>query len=436
MSSDAEILARPFADLVNQLETLDTAGFSVDGLTPSHAVRPRSVEELQEIVRSARGGGLALVPWGGGSQMGFGNVPSRYDVAVDLSALDEVLRYDPDDMTMSVQCGCRLAELNRMLDANRQVLPVDATDPERATIGGLTAVGMSGPRRFGYGPLRDLIIGVTVLTADGTIATAGGQVVKNVTGYDMMRLHHGAMGSLGIILSVNLKVIPKPQSERTAIGAYDSFGAADAAAREVVASQLDVTSIVVTNPAASMASDGSDCWQVAVRCEAPPSAVGRQAERVLEHIQNGADDVRVQESTEESEAYWLRVCRAMDQRPDTAGLVVRFGASASRLGTLAPEIINALDMDQTRHELTLDYGSGLAYVRLPVEDVTGGRVDAVMAVGSDYADHASLLNLSGSTKFDRDVFGDPPAGFGMVEALKATFDPDRIFSPGRYMGRL
>lgn len=213
MSSDAETAVRPFAELAAELDVRDRSDYPVDGLTPAHAVRPRTPEELSETVRSCRAGGLAVIPWGGGSQMGFGNVAERYDVALDLTGLDAVLRYDPDDMTMSVQCGCRLADLNRMLGENRQVLPVDAADPERSTIGGLVAVGMSGPRRFGYGPLRDLIIGMTVVMSDGTIATAGGQVVKNVTGYDMMRLHHGALGSLGIIVSVNLKVIPKPQSD-------------------------------------------------------------------------------------------------------------------------------------------------------------------------------------------------------------------------------
>lgn len=436
MSSDAETLPRPFQELLEELESRGRGAYAVDGLTPRHAVRPRAVSELQEIVRSARAEGLAIIPWGGGSQMGFGNVPERYDIAVDLTGLDQVLRYDPDDMTMSVQAGCRLGELNRMLGEHRQVLPVDAADPDRATIGGLAAVGMSGPRRLGYGPLRDLIIGMTIVTADGTLATAGGQVVKNVTGYDMMRLHHGALGSLGIILSLNLKVIPKPQSERTAMATYDTLEQADAAARTIAGSQLDVTAIVVTNPVAASAIDGApvEHWQLAVRCEAPPSAVVRQAERVLEHIGEGANSVHVQDSSSDSEQYWQRACQALDHGPDKDDLAFRIGAATSRLGSVGSGLLAQTFAAEMR--LTLDYGSGLAYVRLPGAALSAESGKTLAETITGFGDHASLLTAPTSTKRQVDVYGGPVAGFSMMESLKATFDPDRIFNPGRYMGRL
>jgi glycolate oxidase FAD binding subunit len=240
---------------ITDLDGGDPDVYPVDELIPTHAVKPGTVEELSEIMRSARAEGLSVIPWGSGSQMGVGNVPDGYDVAIDLSEINEVLRYDADDMTMSVQAGCRLDDLNQMLGEHRQVLPVDVAQPERATIGGVTAVGASGPRRLGYGPLRDLIIGISVMSVDGVVAKAGGQVVKNVTGFDMMRLHHGALGSLGIIVSVNLKVIPKPQSERTVFATFRDLEQADQAAREVLQSQLGVTALVVTNPAASAIAD-------------------------------------------------------------------------------------------------------------------------------------------------------------------------------------
>lgn len=437
MSSDSNTVSRPFDELISGIDRGAPHEFVVDELSPTHVVKPGSVDELSEIVRSARVDGLAVIPWGGGTQMGLGNVPSSYDVAIDLSGINEVLRYDPDDMTMSVQAGCRLQDLNRMLGDNRQVLPVDAALPDKATIGGITAVGASGPRRLGYGPLRDLIIGMSVVSVDGIIAKAGGQVVKNVTGFDMMRLHHGALGSLGIIVSINLKVIPKPQSERTVSATFLDFDKADEAAKEVLRSQLGVTSLVLMNAAASAEITGRAApgWILAVRCEAPPSAVVRQAERVTGYISDGAESVDIEESSDISESRWLSICQALDQRQNRSEIAVRIGRAASRLKALRTELNHNFDLSGNAR-LTLDYGSGLGYLRASAEEIEQSdwqnRFESLTRLG----DHITLLSGPVSLKRDIDVFGGPAAGFSMIEALKTTFDPDRTLNPGRSVGRL
>jgi glycolate oxidase FAD binding subunit len=437
MSSDSDMLTRPWSELLTEAETSDPGAYPVDAATPAHVVRPSSIAELSEIVRSAHAENLAMIPWGGGTQMGLGNIPERYDVGVDLTAIDDVLRYDPDDMTMSVQTGCRLQDLNQMLGENRQVLPVDAASPARATIGGITAVGASGPRRLGYGPLRDLIIGMSVMSTDGTVTKAGGQVVKNVTGFDMMRMHHGALGSLGIIVSINFKVIPKPQSERTVIASFDSLEQADQAAKEIVQSQLGVTAVVVLNPAATGDVSGSadGRWTISVRCEAPPSAVVRQAERVVEYIGEQVRDVRVEDSTEQSEALWIRLCQAIDQRAESQDIVFRIGQAASKLGPTAESLGESFSSFENAR-LTLDYGSGLAYVRIArsaaAPSINSEFLDAFAGCG----DHLTLMTAPVEVKQQVDVFGGAKAGFSMIEALKSTFDPERVLNPGRYIGRL
>jgi FAD/FMN-containing dehydrogenase len=433
MSSESPAPVRPVADVLATLEPLEPSRHEVDGLVPEHAVRPSTVAELQEIVRAARAEGTAIVPWGGGTQMGFGNVPRTYQLAVDLTELSDVLRYEPDDMTMSVQAGCRLDELNAMLADHRQVLPLDAARPEAATIGGLTAVGVSGPRRFGYGPLRDLIIGVTVLMSDGSIATAGGQVVKNVTGYDMMRLHHGSLGSMGIVLAVNLKVIPKPQGERTVLAQYSNLQDANDAAISVIESQLGVTACVVLNAPAT-ASAGrqlSGGWTLAVRCEAPPSAVVRQGERVVEYVSKNAESVNVESDSEQSDALWRRICKALDQGPEGTDAGVRVGCTPSRVTGFTARLDDAMQTDNADARLTLDYGSGLVYLRVKPEHVM-----SVWAALSDAGDHISLLNGPAEMKREIDVFGPTPPGFAMIESMKQTFDPGGILNPGRFIGRL
>jgi glycolate oxidase FAD binding subunit len=436
MSSDSNAATRSFEEVVQELGTADAHAFPVDELIPRHVVRPSSVAELSEVVRSANLDGLSIISWGGGSQMGFGNLPERYDVAVDLTGIDEVLRYDPDDMTMSVQAGCRVLDLNEMLGEHRQVLPVDAASPSKATIGGLTAVGVSGPRRLGYGPLRDLIIGMSVMSVDGVVAKAGGQVVKNVTGFDMMRLHHGALGALGIIISVNLKVIPKPQSERTVVATFKTLDQVDAAAKAVVQSQLGVTALVITNPGASSETTGVNdgLWAIAARCEAPPSAVVRQAERVTEFIHSDAESVLTEESTEESEGRWDSICQALDQRGDSPDLAVRLGIAPSKLATVG----NTLQEVVADHggRVTLDYGSGLAYVRVSRDKVSDAQLSSFYGSIVSHGDHAAAMTAPVSLKRNVDVFGGPAAGFSMIEALKTTFDPNRILNAGRSIGRI
>ena len=437
MSSDANLVTRPFSDVAEGVSGDEPGRYVVDQQTPTHVVQPDSVEQLSDLLRSANADGLKVIPWGGGSQMGVGNLPTGYDVALDLTGLNEVLRYDPDDMTMSVQCGCRLQTLNDMLDEHRQVLPVDTAFPDDATIGGMCAVGASGPRRLGYGPLRDLIIGMSVVSIDGVVATAGGQVVKNVTGFDMMRMHHGALGSLGVILSVNLKVIPKPQSERTVIATFGSLQEADQAAREVMSSQLSATAVVVTNPLATSAinEDLNDRWAISVRCEAPPSAVVRQAERISETVGAKAESVRTEESTDASLAHWRSICLIMDQRGGSDQIAWRIGQTASRMIDAGDSFAELNDLAGAL-SLAFDYGSGLIYARIPGDSLPAGSFDQVHSVIQTAGDHASLLTAPVEIKSQIDVFGGERAGFSMAQALKQTFDPASTLNPGRSLGRL
>jgi glycolate oxidase FAD binding subunit len=324
------------------------------------------------------------------------------------------------------------------LSEHRQVLPVDTAFPTKATIGGLTAVGSSGPRRLGYGPLRDLIIGMSVISTDGVVTKGGGQVVKNVTGFDMMRLHHGALGSLGIIVSVNLKVIPKPQSERSVVAKFHSLDKADAASREVLSSQLGVTALVVTNPDATrVVTEGRrDSWALCVRCEAPPSAVVRQAERVREYVQDLAEDLTIEDSTDESAALWSRISRSLDQRPSLEEFSIRLGVTASRLRDAAGRVEQTLPSG-VNPRLTLDYGSGLLYVQASEASIQAEKSSILFKQLSTAGDHIALMTASPSLKAGlADVFGNTPAGFSVLQSLKETFDPDRILNPGRPAGRL
>ena len=195
--------------------------YALGSLTPSRLVEPRDANEAAAALRAANDAGEAVVVFGGGTLQRAANPPARYDVVLSTQRLTAVHDYDPRDLTAGLGAGMTVAELQRALAQHGQFLPLDVPLAAQATLGGTLAAGWAGPRRAAYGRPRDLLIGVTVALADGTLASSGGMVVKNVTGYDMGKLYVGSHGTLGAIVRANFKVLPAPPVRRIAIAAFD-----------------------------------------------------------------------------------------------------------------------------------------------------------------------------------------------------------------------
>jgi glycolate oxidase FAD binding subunit len=414
----------------------DVEAYRVDGLTPSLALAPESVDQVRAVLAAAADTRAAVVPWGGGTQMGFGNLLEAFDMALDLRGMNEVVEYEPDDLTVAVQAGCTLAELNRRLGEHGEMLPVDAADPERATIGGLVASGFSGPRRLGYGSLRDLIIGITAVLPGGLVAKAGGMVVKNVTGFDMMRLYHGSLGSLAVIVQVNLKVLPRPRAERTIVAHYPALEPAFDAAMTVRRSQLLPTAITLLDAgAAERAGIGGSAWTLVLRCEAPPVAVVRQAARISDAISTQALALDVLEESG-SEQIWTRINQVLAAEPIEREIRVRLGSAPSEI----PVTLNAVTTVAGEHglqvSLTVDCGSGLIYGRLAADSDEMEPLSPAWSALAGVGRHAALLAAPPAVKQGTDVFGPEPAGFTVMRSLKEQFDPNRVLNRGRFVGRL
>ncbi len=197
----------------------------IDDLGPLAAVRPQTVAEVGDLVRRAAAEGQALYPLGGRTMIGVGLPPTRPGISVDLRSLARVIDYPARDMTITVQAGITVAELQARLATENQRLPIDVPRPEQATLGGVLAVNVSGPRRYGFGTLRDYVIGISTINDEGQEVKAGGRVVKNVAGYDLCKLHIGALGTLGIITQVTLKLRPLPEDKALVTLGCDTTGA-------------------------------------------------------------------------------------------------------------------------------------------------------------------------------------------------------------------
>jgi glycolate oxidase FAD binding subunit len=197
-------------------------------MPPSRVENPPSIDALSSIVTAAHGAGEAIIPFGGRTAMSLGNVPSHYDIAVDLSNLSAIVEYEPADLTVVVEAGVTIQALQDELAAHDQWLPYDPALGDRATIGGALATNAVGTIRGSIGGIRDLTLGLKVVEADGVITKSGGRVVKNVQGFDLVRLHTGALGTLGIIAEAAFKAAPRPAARSAVLSWVDSLATARA----------------------------------------------------------------------------------------------------------------------------------------------------------------------------------------------------------------
>src|SRR5258708_13232893 len=178
-------------------------------------IEPATAQELAAELKRANGAGIGVGAGGGGKKAEWGNPPARCDAVVSTARLNRVIEHAWADLTVTVEAGCTLANLQTTLAEHGQRLAVDALWPERATIGGILSTNDTGALRLSFGGLRDLIIGATVALADGTLAVSGGKVVKNVAGYDLPKLVTGALGTLGVITQAVFRLHPLPRHSRT-----------------------------------------------------------------------------------------------------------------------------------------------------------------------------------------------------------------------------
>jgi len=224
--------------------------YSIDGVVPGCAVSPGSAEEVAAVLRLAGERDLVVVPAGGFTRQSTGRTPSRVDVILRTGRLGKLEHYDPGDLTMGIGAGATLAEVEQTLRAHAQFLPLDPARAESATVGGALATAAQGPLKAGYGGVRDYCIGVGFVSGDGKVAKAGGRVVKNVAGYDLMKLLIGSYGTLGILVSANFKVLPQPRQTRTYVLDFASLPEASAFRRTMASSSLAPMCFELASPRA------------------------------------------------------------------------------------------------------------------------------------------------------------------------------------------
>jgi glycolate oxidase FAD binding subunit len=422
----------------------------VDGIVPQVVACPASVEELSEIMRLASAEGLAVVPWGSGTKIGLGNVPPRVDLVVGLGRLGRVIDHEPADLTATFEGGAPLADVQAYLAKQGQFLPLDPPDPGRATIGGILATNSSGPRRVRYGAARDLVLGIRVVHADGTITKGGAKVVKNVTGYDMNKLYIGSLGTLGIIAEATFRISPRPGVEQTWLAPFPTGESAASAVAGVldstiVPSRVEILSSSAAqwlgNKAALSPRDGGFLFAASVASvpEAVDAQIGALG-RIAGH--HGSLPGVVLEG-ETQEAFWTAV----------SGIGTAQGGDGIRaelkVSVLPTKIIDVIRLGEEcarsiglRSAAISEAASGIVKIHwtgdAELSDRPAPRIAKWIQTfrAAVERDGGSLVVQAAPTSVKRtiDVWGPVGNALAVMRALKRQFDPQGILNPGRFVG--
>jgi len=402
-----------------------TEADAILGASPRVVYAPQSIDEAREVVALTGRERMRIAFVGGGTDLELGGPLSGLDAIVRTEGLGRIVEYAPSDMIITAEAGTTLAALQAVLAKEKQRLSLDPPLPERATLGGIIAANAFGPRRTRFGSVRDLIIGVTIIRADGTLARGGGKVVKNVAGFDVPKLMCGSLGTLAMIATATFRLHPAPENSATVRVPKQSAAGVRTLAARIKAAQLEPTSVVAL-------SGAPDRFDVATRFEGFGAGVAEQCKRMAElHVAEGQECETLAEA--EATAFWQEHDGARTQ----GALRVKIAAPPNGVETVVRSIAPSFE--------TLESPRFVWYPTVGLGFLTGTPLNAKHSVRALTVLRAGLADLGGSAvlhaapqqiRGTEDVWGPSPAAFAIMERMKERFDPQRRLNPGRFVGGL
>ena len=410
-----------------------------EGLRPAFVASPASTDEAAGLMRAAAAHDLAVVPRGTGTGLGWGTPPAACDLVIDMSLMDQVTEHAAGDLVARIQAGASIGKVDSVLAAAGQQLTLDA--PAEATVGGVVATGTAGPRRFRYGAPRDLLIGITVVRADGVVARSGGKVVKNVAGYDLGKLFAGSQGTLGLITEVTFRLHPRPAAVGWVTGDFGPADLAGAASAVAAAAGSALVPSAVELDWSGGSPQGPRVLRVGVLLEGTQSGVTERARLTSELLASAGATPTTARST--------GLFRWFDTVPEggSPGTVVRVTFWVRRLGEVLHALSAAGASAGARPAVGGPAGAGLLFACLEEGTVADTAVRFVRALRDGLED--VLDSGSAGPRGSVVVLAAPPpvmAGAGayghvgavpgaaLMRAIKDQFDPGYRMFPGRLTG--
>jgi glycolate oxidase FAD binding subunit len=426
MTTTQPALTAALARLAGVEARAATPADAVASVLPLVVAQPADEGAAAATLAFANDAGHTVLLRGGGTQLGLGAPPTGGDILLDMRRLNAVLEHNPGDITATFQAGLPLAAAQRALGAARQWLALDPDVGPGATVGGIVATNATGARRLRYGGVRDQIIGVRVALADGTLASGGGKVVKNVAGYDLPKLFTGSLGTLGVIVAATFRLYPRPAASATVAVTGDAPALCALAVR-VIATQLMPAALDVMGTSA----DGAACRLLA-RFDSTPEAVADEAAQLYElAAAAGLAGARTLAEAEAADAWGASLADAPGAAP---GILLK----ASLLPTDVAPWLAALGAHAATAGLATRWrahaGHGIVYARLT--GPTPALLDAPAPLRAAAVERRGSLvvqDAPATLAAKLDIWGTSPA-LAVMRRLKASFDPRGTLNPGRYIG--
>ncbi|GAB4463299.1 MAG: FAD-binding oxidoreductase [Elainellaceae cyanobacterium] len=406
-----------------------------DGL-PECVVQPDTPAQLAAIVKQLHQEKGRSLSFGSGSKLHWGGLAQGVQVGISTARLNRLIDHAAGDLTVTAQSGMRLADLQAHLAQQNQFLPLNPSYSDAATLGGIIATADSGSLRHRYGGVRDLLIGITFVRADGEIAKAGGRVVKNVAGYDLMKLFTGSWGTLGILSEVTFRVYPLPEASKTLVLTGEKKATPEQISSQIarvtqalLASALTPAAVeLVAAPA--MQQLGQDGLGLVVQFQGLAVALDAQTEQLRQFGQ--AAGVAATVYTDDAEtALWQRLAKGWEASTPSPVLTCKIGVLPNQAATTLAKITTLYP------SLTygaIHAGSGLGQLRFDADLPSASSILELRRLCEAQGGFLSLLAAPTDVKQQIDPWGYPGNALDLMRGIKQQFDPDALLSPGRFVG--
>jgi glycolate oxidase FAD binding subunit len=435
VSSKANFAASTLEDQLRSIvstERVRAAGpeDSIAGVRARVIVEPANEKELASVLRLANADGLAVVPRGSGTKLGWGNPPKRADIILSTARLDKIIEHSWADLTVTVEAGCTIQKLQTALAQRGQRLALDPLWPDRATVGGVLSANDSGAWRLRFGSLRDLIIGATSALADGTLASSGGKVVKNVAGYDLQKLATGALGTLGVITRAIFRLHPLPANARTTTIFPPDLAAAQRTLLSIQDSKLAHTALQLR-----VSSDAQP--QIDVLLEGTQTGITAQHEQLTKLVAPERIDETSPSVWQAREQLWPDSKSATTtDAPDSSNphfAIAKISTLPASISTTV-EVIHHLGLEHHLKWSAVVQALGIGWTRLQGDP--SGVSPALESFRADVErSGGSLVVLDRSNSLiSIEAWGTPSDSLPLMRAVKMQFDPAGTLNPGRFLG--
>lgn len=381
-------------------------------------IEPANEQEVAAVLRCANERALCVAPQGGSTKSDWGNPPARADIVLSTRRMNRILEHAWADLTVTVEAGCIINNLQGALAQHGQRLAIDPLWPERTTIGGLISTNDSGSLRLRFGSIRDLIIGITLALPDGTLASSGGKVVKNVAGYDLPKLATGAFGTLGVITRAVFRLHPLPQNRRTLTISCDDMSQAQRLLLQIQDSKFAHTALQARTDSEATSA------QVDMLFEGTVTGIDAQEQQ----LRKLAAPARIEPSSD-------------DPWQARQALWTDMNSAIAKISVLPSEIADAVrSLQQVSasnhcHYAAVVQATGIGTLSLSSPEPQSIHSDLTALRSYLESTGGSLVLLRRTQNMPAfDAWGATGDAQELMSAVKQQFDPKRILNPGRFVG--